>query len=394
MDLDQLIREADPARELRIDTPDPRQIRTRAANRRSGRPGASSPRRSFGLSGVLALAGSLLAVAVVVGVVVVVSGRHDDRVAINHPTVGSPKAQSPALGILQRSQTARDRTLPAVIRRADRLGGARKQASDDLAGVIPSTMRYAQTLDDGQEVFLSQARAPHGAQTVLDLFVITPNGGLENGPPVVSASNGLPHRITRNQGPVAAGCTTNGGPDNPIRAITVYAVVSNGVARVSWRFSAQDTGSAPRTISVPVLGNTAVATIYGIGSCNGPSSTTSYDKNGNVITRTLGRNLPQSTGGAPPPIYPKSQHGQTYGSDSRAATPAEEPQLIAATGKTTSGKIISGYVRRWQLNQGSCGNVKTPAAALRCQSHERSRQIPLLARNGTTVLGHFTVAGA
>ena len=94
----------------------------------------------------MALAGAVLVVVVVVGMVVAFSGRNSNPPRVSYPTVGSEHAQPIAPRVLQRPQTSRDRTLSGVVLRAGRLGGFPKQAAQDLEGLIPSTIRYAQTL--------------------------------------------------------------------------------------------------------------------------------------------------------------------------------------------------------------------------------------------------------
>src|ERR1700761_9267484 len=91
MDLDQLIRDADPAADLRVEIPDPSRVRNPSEDR------AQTRRRPGRLgAGILVLAGSVLAVAAVVAAVVVVAARPHNRqtlgpVCTSYRTTNIPK---------------------------------------------------------------------------------------------------------------------------------------------------------------------------------------------------------------------------------------------------------------------------------------------------------------
>lgn len=99
------------------------------------------------------------------------------------------------------------------------------------------------------------------------------------------------------------------------------------------------------------------------------------------------------------PPFPRNAAGQTYGSSAgptghngRAVRVGAQPDLILVTGRSTHGKrFVTGFVRRTQLDAHSCGDVKTPKQALRCNRRNRPTRIPILAINGTTVIGTFPI---
>ena len=92
--------------------------------------------------------------------------------------------------------------------------------------------------------------------------------------------------------------------------------------------------------------------------------------------------------------YPTNPAGESYGS-SAGVVPSQAPDLIEAIGKPTSGSgHVMGYLRKSELEAASGGNIrfKTPQeAAAWQQSRPTSLTIPLYARNGTTIIGSFTV---
>jgi hypothetical protein len=287
MDLDQLIRDADPARDLSIPVPDCNQIaREKLAmtnHRRSRR--RRIPVASRTASG-LALAGSVLVVIAVVAVVLAGSG-HRGASTQSYP-VPSARPRKSELAILQRPQTAQDRTLPAVVRRAARLGGVNKPATQSaLSGIVPSSMRYAQTLPDGQEVFLARVDIPKVGQPVLRLLIVAPDGSWRHGQPIAATSFGLPDNgIARIEALHGGGCSSNHNPSGSGRGVTAWSIEPNGVARVRWQFASQHQGqpnSKPLILVVPVRGNTAVATVPGFTSCEQPSAVTLYNRDGQII---------------------------------------------------------------------------------------------------------------
>jgi hypothetical protein len=104
--------------------------------------------------------------------------------------------------VFARPQMAKDRSLPAVARRAVRLGGLGPGFHDVLNGVIPSLTRYTQTLPDGREVFLTvynpattlprRARRHLPPHTILIVgpVIIQPDGRWTNGQPLDTSSGG------------------------------------------------------------------------------------------------------------------------------------------------------------------------------------------------------------
>ena len=287
MDLDQLVRDADPARDLRIPVPDPAQI-TRGDLATRDRRGwwRRVPVGSRTVGG-LGVAGSVLVVIAVVAVVLTVNG-HRGVSTESRPVPSAQPASGSELAVLQRPQMARDRTLPAVVRRAARLGRVNKPAAQSaLSGIVPSSMRYAQTLPDGREVFLARVHIRNVRQPVLRLLIVAPNGSWRHGQPIVAPSFGLPDdRIARIQALHGGGCSANNPASGSGRGLTDWSIEPNGVARVRWQFASQDQGqpgSKPLTLDVPVRGNTAVATVPGFTGCEQPSAITLYNQNGQII---------------------------------------------------------------------------------------------------------------
>lgn len=284
MDLDQLIRDADPSRDLTIPVPDSNQI-TRddfgVTEHRRGRRRHIPP--AARMAGGLAVAGSVLVVIAVVAVVLAVGG-HRGASTQSHPVPSARRRNASELAVLQRPQTSRDRTLPAVVRRAASLGGVNRPATQSaLSGIVPSSMRYAQTLPDGREVFLARVHIPKVGQPVLRLLIVAPDGSWRHGGPIVFPSFGLPDNgIARIQALHGGGCSTNNNPGGSGRGLTDWSIEPNGVARVRWQFAGQP-DSKPLTLDVPVRGNTAVATVPGFTGCEQPSAITLYNRDGQII---------------------------------------------------------------------------------------------------------------
>lgn len=288
MDLDQLIRDADPSRDLSIPIPDSSQITRQdlvVTKRRRRRPRLPpAPRTASGL----VMAGSVLVVVAVVAVVFMVSG-HREALTQSHPVPSSLPPDTSQLAILQRPQTAQDRTLLAVVRRAARLGRVSKPATQSaLTGIVRSSMRYAQTLPDGREVFLARVRIPKVSQPSLRFLIVAPDGSWRHGQPIIAPSFGLPdNRIARIEALQGGGCITNNGPNGSGRGLTESSIEPNGVSRVHWQFASQGQGqnnnSKPLILDIPVRGNTAVATAPGLTGCEQPSAITLYNRDGQVI---------------------------------------------------------------------------------------------------------------
>lgn len=92
--------------------------------------------------------------------------------------------------------------------------------------------------------------------------------------------------------------------------------------------------------------------------------------------------------------YPANAAGETYGSAADAATSQEEPDLIQAVGATNTGNIVTGYVRKSELNAATGADVRTPAEAVSYSSartHDGATTIPLYTEDGQTIIGHFTI---
>jgi hypothetical protein len=260
--------------------------------------------RLNGASDAIPFAVSVAVVIAVVATVLAFSGR--DR----SPTAGQPatplalNANTSALAVLQRAQTKEDRTLPAVAGRAARLGGRRgsglssQTVESFLRGAIPRSMRYAQTLPDGREVFLTRVRDPTVHQPLLGLWIVAPDGSWRHGQPVLHTTVGLPdNRIARIQALAGPSCEVNSGPTGVHSGVTDWSIVPDGVSRVRWQFPREGVGRGdrgPLTLDVPVHGNTAVATIPGRTLCDPPRVVALYAASGQVIARAA---LPPSATG-------------------------------------------------------------------------------------------------
>ena len=253
------------------------------------------------LAGRLAAAGAVLAVIAVVAVVLVVSGHRGASTTPRRAvTVPYDVPGSARLAVLQRPQTAKDRTLPAVIRRAGRLAGLSNRLVEVyLSGIVASSMRYTQTLPDGREVFVALVHRTHVRQAALSFFIVAPDGSWHHGQPIVNPSSGLPdNRIARIEALHGGGCSANRTRSGSGHGLTVWSVEPNRVARVRWQFAVQDqpqSGGQPLTLDVPVRGNTAVATVPGFSSCEQPSGVTLYNREGQIIGSRSGVSTPSKT---------------------------------------------------------------------------------------------------
>jgi len=96
----------------------------------------------------------------------------------------------------------------------------------------------------------------------------------------------------------------------------------------------------------------------------------------------------------PAPVYQKNAAGETYGSSANA-TPLTEPDLISAIGTNAAGQTVDGYVRKGALNKATGADVSSPAQAAKYMAAITANpapvSIPLYAKNGSTVIGSFTV---
>jgi hypothetical protein len=376
---------------------------------------------------------SLSVLVVIAVIVVVLNADHSSTRSPANPRLAHPVVD---LNVFRRPQTAKDQTLFSSTRRAarrDRLGAG--FANDWLAGVIPSQTRFVRTISGGREVFLAALTSgtarglvhnpdarpirTRDGEVALKLIIVAPDGkpAAGQGPirqPIAGAGLGeVNNRIASIEARSGGGCSGS----------TIWSPMPNGIARVRWQFPRQDRyGNIYATslsVTVSAQDNVAVATIHGRASCAKPTVTTLYNSNGQIVhrygnpatlTRVHGRDSGQNpsnsfcqqnpsacpTPTTKTPRFPTNAAGETYGSAS-GLLPSQEPDLVAVTGQPLHGLgHISGYVRETQLNADSCGNVKTPRAAVRCTRTDRhlNRAIPVYKRDGTTIIGSFTVGGS
>lgn len=243
--------------------------------------------RAVGAFPVLA---SVVVVIAVIATVLAVGGRNRSATLSQPATVPAVGQNTSDLGVLRRAQTARDRTLPAVVRRAARLGGLNLRTVESfLRGAVATSLRYAQTLPDGREVFLTRVRGPHVHQPLLGLWIIAPDGSRRHGQPILHATFGLPdNRIARIQARSGPSCSVDMYRTGVPNGATVWSIVPNGVARVRWQFPREDDQGhlhSAFTLDVPVHGNTAVATIPELAVCEQASVITLYGGDGRIIAR-------------------------------------------------------------------------------------------------------------
>lgn len=252
---------------------------------------ASAVMRLPGFGGVMVAVSTVLAVAVAVFAIVLL-GHGRSRRPVHPPVVaGSP------LAVFRRPQTDKDRSLPALVRRAATLGGLGNGFVESvLAGTIPSQTRYIETLPDTREVFLTVLRntfpqsllprhRPGGpvprvpaGEILVRLVIVQPDGKWIDGQPVVSPTLGsVNNRIAYIDAVGGGGCSLD----------THWSIVPNRVARVRWQFPRQDSYgfiyNAPLTVNIPVRGNVAVATIPARASCDHASVVTLYGPSGQVL---------------------------------------------------------------------------------------------------------------
>lgn len=238
IDLDTLIREADPACDLVIPDVDAAEIA-----RLSGRP----PRSHGGLTDAVA-AGVAIAVAIGVGFVFLLAGGHD-RASLNAGrNLTFPAAARPLtriLGVLRRPQTAADRTVEST------LDGMFRGQSPDL-GLV----RLAAVSPWGERVVLGIAKSQ--SYDALGLYVLSGAG--------FGGSSATATQIET--GRAWTGEDTGGGPTSRPRGIRLTVVVPDGVAKVAFLLAPEQhfavasgwTGYAPLhspTVTVPVHNNIA-----------------------------------------------------------------------------------------------------------------------------------------
>jgi hypothetical protein len=194
------------------------------------------------------------------------------------------------LAVLRRPQTAKDRSLGALIAR---ITGRGSLVARDLSGVIPSLTRFTQTLPDGREVFLVVYRGilgPGGriSQTppglaIIGLVIVQPNAERTDGGPVSGGAGGAT--------PGSLYFLARHGP-NGCDGTTLHNIVPDGIARIRWQFPSEDENGnvykAPLTVNVSVRQNVAIATINGRAPCDRPTGVTLYNARGQIISKIGG----------------------------------------------------------------------------------------------------------
>ncbi len=251
-------------------------------------------RRRPRIGTVAATACSLLALAIA-GVLLIALRAHSSTA---RPRLGTSE-QIPApvrrletvLAVLRRPQTAKDRSLPALIHRALRIDG--RSPGTRLAalyGAIPSLERYTQTLPDGREVFLVVYRnlgGPDGAPrrplpgiATIGLTIVQPDGKSTNDPQVTAGGGGAT--------PGSLYFLARHGP-NGCAGAALHNIVPDRVARIRWQFPRQDqygyVYKTPLTVNVQVRQNVAIATVKGRAACDKPTVVTLYDARGQIISK-------------------------------------------------------------------------------------------------------------
>jgi len=259
------------------------------------------PRRFPSIGGVLTAVAAIVALGIGVGTIALLGHRHESATpSVSRPSTRESTAvtniemyAASQFAVFARPQTAKDRSLPAAVRRAIRLGGLGSSGPSVLADVIASLTRYTQTLSDGREVFLTVYNpkkalppgAPHYTVPATTLIagpiIVQPDGKWTNGQPLVNPSGGESAR--------AAYVTARTG--NQACTLDTYSViVPNRVARIRWLFGRQDrmgyVYSAPLTVNMTVHGNIAVTTIPQRTSCDRPAAVTLYALDGQVLSHT------------------------------------------------------------------------------------------------------------
>ncbi len=117
-----------------------------------------------------------------------------------------------------------------------------------------------------------------------------------------------------------------------------------------------------------------------------------------TLLAPAGLTAPSGVGSAPMPApkYSTNAEGETYGSALDAVSPGTEPDLIQAV--ASNGEV--GYVRKTELDEANgtaaAAGFKSPAEALAWQQSIGStdQTISVYAKDGTTVIGTFTVVGS
>lgn len=150
-------------------------------------------------------------------------------------------------------------------------------------------------------------------------------------------------------------------------------------------------------LMIPVLGGAGAwaGTALGARTSHRPAPVvrvgTSHHAAHTAVAGTSGQATPCNVP-APAGTYPTNGQGQTYGS---AAGGAPAPDLVEAIGAGPNGGHVTGYVLNSQLDavSGSPCEFSSPQAAVTfAQAHAgKVTTIPLYAKDGTTVVGQFTI---
>jgi hypothetical protein len=265
MDLDTLIREADPARRLTIpkaDQADARQISART-------------RHSLGRTLSVLWVGTAVTVALAIAVVALVIGgrRHSSPPAAPVPAAARPLTS--ILGVLRRPQTAADRAVEPTIRK--------------LRTPEPALVRLATVTPWGEQVILAPLKGRR--YDTLGMFEVdargTPGGGVSCGcgltPALIEAGRGLALE--------GAGRNFAGGST----AVRLFIVVPDGVAKVVFVLPRQPTISSNPggpvyrdVLRVPVMVKHNVAAVQvDRECCDGRPPMVWYSADGHLI-RTFG----------------------------------------------------------------------------------------------------------
>ena len=238
IDLDTLIRDADPARDLAIPDVDAAEI-----GRLSGRP----PRSHRSLTDAIAV-GVAVAVAIGVGLVFLVAGGHDRAPLNAGRNSTSPAAARPLtriLGVLRRPQTAADVAVEST------LDGMFHGQNPEL-----DLVRLAAVTPWGERVVLGTVKGqPYDA---LGLYVLSGAGFGGSSATVTQIETGR----------AWTGEDSVGAPTSRSRGIRLIVVVPDGVAKVTFLLAPERhsgvafgwTGYAPLrspTVTVPVHNNIA-----------------------------------------------------------------------------------------------------------------------------------------
>ncbi len=260
------------------------------------------PRRRFRPLSAIALVGSAAVAFLVAAILLSAKSGPPQPVHPSHAVAvpGGVTKLETQLAVLRRPQTAKDRSLPALVRSATQLGGLGefgKTYESQLDGAIPSLTRFIETLPDTRDVFLvvytpssifrgrpglAPPRAVKAFQriAIIGLMIVQPDGRWVDGQPIIGGEGGA----------TAGGLyfEARHGP-NGCSLQTLHNIVPDRVKRVVWQFPRQDSYGyvykAPLTINIPVVNNVAIVTDRARASCDQPTVVTLYGANGRLLSR-------------------------------------------------------------------------------------------------------------